>query len=120
MYSFESQEVLVAKVREKCVFPWSDASLNQEGSVVPRPLRHREFQTDDDDAGGNSNADEQSRPPSHENAGGNSGAGNLLPNTSNSVERDATEDKDDFWSTSSDYRHHVAPMCLKNHRAQFS
>ena len=43
----------------KYILPCDDGSPQQEGYVVSRPLRHRQLQKEDDDAGGQSDADDQ-------------------------------------------------------------
>ena len=59
---FESQEVQVTTAHgQKTLHVLMDRSLKQEGHVVPRLPCHRQLQEEDDDAGGNSNADDKPR-----------------------------------------------------------
>ena len=77
----------------KQIFTCADGALSQAGHVALRLFRHRQLQKEDADAEDHLEA------------------GSEVPSTPRAVERQATEDKDDFESIAGDHvhRHHDAP-----------
>ena len=66
----------------------ADGAQEQAGHVAPRPFRHRHLRNEDADAGSG------------------------IPPTPRAVEREATEDKDDFWRKAGDFSSTVITLHL--------